>query len=153
MNQPTNMSLPTRPLGRDGPQVTGIGLGLMSFAGWYGQKDTSVDSALKFLDRAYEIGERFWDTADVYTGSEERIGQWFVRSGKRNDIFLASKFGISRGADGKATIRGDREYIKEACTRSLQKLETDAIDLYYSHRPDESVAIEETIQAMAELKE
>ncbi|KJK78084.1 hypothetical protein H634G_06667 [Metarhizium anisopliae BRIP 53293] len=100
-------SVPTRQLGRNGPRVTGIGLGLMSFAGWYGQKDTSVESSLALLDRAHEIGERFWDTADIYTGSEQRVGEWFRRSGKRDDIFLATKFAVRAGADGSRTIDND----------------------------------------------
>ncbi|KAG8408584.1 hypothetical protein J3458_019615 [Metarhizium acridum] len=112
------MSLATRQLGRNGPQVTGIGLGLMSFAGWYGQKDTSVESSLKLLDRAHEIGERFWDTADVYTGSEQRVGEWFRRSGKRSDIFLATKFGIRAGEDGARAVDNDPAWSGWASTPS-----------------------------------
>ncbi|EFY86640.1 hypothetical protein MAC_07329 [Metarhizium acridum CQMa 102] len=112
------MSLATRQLGRNGPQVTGIGLGLMSFAGWYGQKDTSVESSLKLLDRAHEIGERFWDTADVYTGSEQRVGEWFRRSGKRSDIFLATKFGIRAGEDGAHAVDNDPAWSGWASTPS-----------------------------------
>ncbi|KAG8420617.1 hypothetical protein J3459_010901 [Metarhizium acridum] len=112
------MSLATRQLGRNGPQVTGIGLGLMSFAGWYGQMDTSVESSLKLLDRAHEIGERFWDTADVYTGSEQRVGEWFRRSGKRSDIFLATKFGIRAGEDGARAVDNDPAWSGWASTPS-----------------------------------
>ncbi|QLI69195.1 Aldo-keto reductase yakc [Metarhizium brunneum] len=145
-------SVPTRQLGRNGPRVTGIGLGLMSFAGWYGQKDTSVESSLALLDRAHEIGERFWDTADVYTGSEQRVGEWFRRSGKRDDIFLATKFAVRAGADGSRTVDNDPAWIREACAASLARLGTDVIDLYYVHRIDDKTPIERTIQTMAELK-
>ncbi|KID94607.1 Aldo/keto reductase, partial [Metarhizium majus ARSEF 297] len=145
-------SVPTRQLGRNGPRVTGIGLGLMSFAGWYGQKDTSVESSLALLDRAHEIGERFWDTADIYTGSEQRVGEWFRRSGKRDDIFLATKFAIRAGADGSRSVDNDPAWIREACAASLARLGTDAIDLYYVHRIDDKTPIERTIEAMAELK-
>lgn len=146
------MSAPTRQLGRNGPQVTGIGLGLMSFAGWYGQQDTSVESSLKFLDRAHEIGERFWDTADAYTGSEQRVGEWFKRTGKRSDIFLATKFAIKANPDGTRTISNEPAWIKQACANSLERLGIDTIDLYYCHRVDDKTPIEHTIQTMAELK-
>lgn len=145
------MSLPTRQLGRNGPQVTGVGLGLMSFAGWYKQEGLNEENALAFLDRAYELGERFWDTADVYTNSEERVGAWFKKTGKRDDIFLATKFAI--GHDGQGYVmRNDPAYVKEACARSLAKLGVDTIDLYYCHRVDKKTPIEHTIKAMAELK-
>lgn len=146
------MSLPTRALGKNGPQVTGIGLGLMSFAGWYGQKDTSLETSLKFLDRAHEIGERFWDTADIYTGSEERVGEWFRRSGKRSDIFLATKFAIRALPDGSRAISNDPAWVKEACDTSLKKLGIDTIDLYYCHRIDDKTPVEHTVRAMADLK-
>ncbi len=144
------MALPTRALGRNGPQVTGIGLGLMSFAGWYGQR-TGVDAAVAFLDRAHQLGERFWDTADVYTNSEAYVGEWFRRSGKRDDIFLATKFG-GRFTSGGHTIDNDPAYIKEACAQSLKTLGISTIDLYYCHRVDTKTPIEHTIKAMVELK-
>ncbi|KAM3502618.1 hypothetical protein MY11210_009013 [Beauveria gryllotalpidicola] len=145
------MSLPTRTLGRNGPQVTGIGLGLMSFAGWYKQQDTSEETALAFLDRAYELGERFWDTADVYTNSEARVGAWFKRTGKRNDIFLATKFALRYTPEGRV-FDNDPVYVKEACAKSLETLGIDTIDLYYCHRVDDKTPIEHTVKAMAELK-
>ncbi|OAR01205.1 hypothetical protein LLEC1_00169 [Akanthomyces lecanii] len=145
------MPLPTRTLGRNGPQVTGIGLGLMSFAGWYKQQDTSEETALDFLDRAYELGERFWDTADVYTNSEARVGAWFQRSGKRDDIFLATKFALRQTPQGRV-LDNDPAYVKEACAKSLETLGIDTIDLYYCHRVDEKTPIEHTVKAMAELK-
>ncbi|KAG5913731.1 hypothetical protein E4U53_004790 [Claviceps sorghi] len=146
------MSIPTRPLGRNGPQVSGIGLGLMSFAGFYGQQDTGLESSLKFLDRAHEIGERFWDTADAYTGSEERVGEWFRRSGKRDDIFLATKFGLRSIKGGSSSVTNDPAWIREACQKSLDRLGVETIDLYYCHRVDDKTPIEHTVQTMVELK-
>jgi len=146
------MSLPTRALGRNGPQVPAIGFGAMSLGGAYGQKD-SVEEKLKVLDRAYEIGERFWDTADIYADSEERIGEWFQRTGKRDDIFLATKFAIDFDmTTGTQKVRTDPEYVRFACDRSLKKLGVDTIDLYYVHRVDDVTPIEKTVEAMAQLK-
>lgn len=147
-----NMPLATRSLGRNGPQVTAIGVGLMSFAGWYSQKDTSTESALKFLDRAHEIGEHFWDTADVYGNSEDIIGEWFKKTGKRNDIFLATKFALGMNEDGSRSVRNDPAYVKEACDKSLKRLGVDSVDLYYCHRIDDKTPVEKMIEAMVELK-
>jgi len=146
------MSLPTRTLGRNGPRVSAIGFGAMSLGGAYGQKDSTEDK-LKVLDRAHEIGERFWDTADIYFDSEERIGDWFKKTGKREDIFLATKFGIDFDmATGKQNVRNEPEYVRFACDRSLKKLGIDTIDLYYAHRVDDVTPIETTVEAMAQLK-
>jgi aryl-alcohol dehydrogenase-like predicted oxidoreductase len=81
------------------------------------------------LDAAHAKGCTFWDTAHIYGDSEELIGKWFKRTGKRNDIFLATKFGI--GATG---VRGDPAFVKEQCATSLARLGVDSIDLYYQHR-------------------
>ncbi|KAK5995398.1 Aldo-keto reductase str7 [Cladobotryum mycophilum] len=140
----------TRQLGRNGPQVSAIGLGLMSLGGIYGQKD-SVEERLKFLDHAHEIGEVFWDTADVYVDSEDIIGEWFKRSGKRDDIFLATKFALTND-NGVRGVSSDPVYVKQACEKSLKRLGVDTIDLYYCHRVDDKTPIEKTVQAMAELK-
>ncbi|RFU25491.1 hypothetical protein B7463_g10844, partial [Scytalidium lignicola] len=142
----------TRSLGRNGPQVTAIGFGAMSIAGAYGQKDT-VEDKLKVLDRAHEIGQIFWDTADVYFDSEDVIGQWFKRTGKRSDIFIATKFGLHfDSAANVQTEHSDPEYVKSACKRSLERLGIETIDLYYCHRVDTKTPIEKTIEAMVELK-
>ncbi|RFU33212.1 hypothetical protein B7463_g3125, partial [Scytalidium lignicola] len=108
----------TRSLGRNGPQVPAIGFGAMSIGGIYGQQETS-ENKLKVLDRAHEIGERFWDTADIYLDSEDLIGEWFKQSGKRSDIFLATKFGVDFST-GAQRVFSDPEYIRSACARSLQ---------------------------------
>jgi aryl-alcohol dehydrogenase-like predicted oxidoreductase len=80
------------------------------------------------------------------------IGKWFQETGRRNDIFLATKFGNLRDASGKPTVRGDPAYVKEACAASLERLGIDVIDLYYQHRVDDKVPIEDTVSAMVELK-
>ena len=92
------------------------------------------------------------DTADVYGDCEDRIGDWFKRSGKREDIFLATKFGLKYGPNFEQSEHSDREYVKKACAKSLSRLGVDVIDLYYCHRIDDKTPIEETVQAMAELK-
>jgi aryl-alcohol dehydrogenase-like predicted oxidoreductase len=79
-------------------------------------------------------------------------GAWFKHSGKRDKIFLCTKFGVTKGTDGKPLIRSDAEYVKEACVRSLAKLGIDKIDLWYCHRVDKMTPIEETVTAMAEMK-
>jgi len=142
----------TRHLGRNGPQVTAIGFGAMSIGGAYGNyQDVTVEDKLKVLDRAYEINELFWDTADVYRDSEDVIGQWFKKTGKRSDIFLASKFGLDY-TGGVQTVRSDPEYVKLACEKSLKRLGVKTIDLYYCHRVDGKTPIEKIIEAMVELK-
>ncbi|OAA52125.1 Aldo/keto reductase [Cordyceps fumosorosea ARSEF 2679] len=147
------MSLPTRQLGRDGPPVTSIGLGLMSFSGWYAQGATSAAAAHALLDRAHALGERFWDTADVYAGSEALVGGWFRQNPeKRGDVFLATKFALRHTAEGERVVDTSPEYVKKACEKSLETLGVDVIDLYYVHRVDEKTPIEHTIKAMAELK-
>lgn len=82
--------LPTRRIGRDGPEVPALGLGTMGLSAYYGKIDDD-ETRFKFLDRAYELGATFWDTADVYGDSEELIGKWFKRTGKRDEIFLVTK--------------------------------------------------------------
>ncbi|KAL6693117.1 NADP-dependent oxidoreductase domain-containing protein [Trichoderma pleuroticola] len=142
------MSLPTRRLGTDGPLVTAIGFGAMGISAFYGATE-SDEERFKVLDHLYETGERFWDTANVYGDSEELIGKWFDRNPeKRKDIVLATKWGNLGG--GKAG--NSPEYAKECAETSLKRLRTDYIDLYYVHRVDSSVPIENTVKAMVELK-
>jgi aryl-alcohol dehydrogenase-like predicted oxidoreductase len=109
----------------------------------------SEEEQLKVLDDVYERGCTFWDSADVYSGSEELIGKWFKRTGKRNEIFLSTKFGAT--GDISRMINGDPEYVKIACEKSRQRLGVEVIDLYYAHRADKTVPIERTVGAMAEL--
>ena len=143
--------LPTRQLGKDGPHVTALGFGAMGLSAFYG-KTGSDDERLKFLDHVYELGETNWDSADMYADNEDLIGKWFKRTGKRNDIFLATKFGIVTNPDGTRGMRSDPEHVKEACEKSLKRLGIECIDLYYCHRVDGKTPVEKTVEAMAELK-
>ncbi|KAF3402763.1 Aldo-keto reductase yakc [NADP] [Talaromyces pinophilus] len=145
--------IPKRHLGRNGPLINRLGFGLMGLSGIYDiPKPDSVRLAL--LDSVYEAGEHFWDTADIYGDSEELLNKWFTANpDKRKDIFLATKFGNVMRPDGTAYVRGDPAYVKEACDRSLQRLGVDQIDLYYCHRLDTNVPIEQTVRAMVDLKQ
>ena len=105
------------------------------------------------LDRAYELGETNWDSADIYMDSEDLIGKWFKRTGKRDEIFLATKFANSIPKDNSArVVRNDPAYVKEACAKSLKRLGIETIDLYYCHQLSGKTPIEEMVEAMAELK-
>jgi len=148
---PLLSSLPAKPLGRNGPLVSSLGFGAMGLSAFYGKTDNDSER-LKILDRAYELGARHWDTADMYGDNEDLIGSWFkMNPGKRADIFLATKFGAIVSASG-ITIRSDPEYARIACETSLQRLGVTSIDLYYCHRVDEKTPIEKTVKAMVELQ-
>ncbi len=138
-----------RELGRSGLSVSAIGLGCMGMTGFYGPADEQ--EALATLDRALELGVNFFDTADVYGpfANEELIGKWM--QGKRDRVILATKFGNEVLPDGKTRINGTPEYVRKACEASLKRLGTDHIDLYYQHRIDLNVPVEETVRAMADL--
>ena len=122
----------------------------MGLSAFYG-KPESDEERFNFLDKVYEMGETFWDSADMYMDNEDLIGKWFKRTGKRDDIFLATKF-ANVMKDGAMTVRSDPEYVKEACEKSLRRLGVPYIDLYYCHRLDGKTPIEKTVQAMAKLK-
>jgi aryl-alcohol dehydrogenase-like predicted oxidoreductase len=137
-------------LGQQGLKVPAVGLGCMGMSEFYGQSDDTKN--LKLLDEALEIGCNFWDTSDMYGPftNEELLGK--ALANRREQVILATKFGIKRGQDGAwLGISGSPEYVKACCDASLKRLNTDYIDLYYQHRPDPEVPIEETIGAMAEL--
>jgi len=137
-------------LGQQGLQVPAVGLGCMGMSEFYGQSDDA--KSLKLLDEALEIGCNFWDTADMYGpfSNEELLGK--ALANRREKITLATKFGIKRGKDGDwLGISGSPDYIKACCEASLKRLDTDYIDLYYQHRPDPEVPIEDTVGTMAEL--
>ncbi|KAF8187597.1 NADP-dependent oxidoreductase domain-containing protein [Mycena galopus ATCC 62051] len=125
---------------------SGIGFGAMGISSFYGAVE-SDEERFKVLDAAHAAGCTFWDTADVYGDSEELIGKWFKRTGKRGDIFLCSKFGFlpTVGIDGSPA------YVKTATESSLKRLDVDCIDLYYLHRADPNTPIEHTVAAMAEF--
>ncbi|KAJ7119571.1 NADP-dependent oxidoreductase domain-containing protein [Mycena epipterygia] len=137
------MAIPARKIGD--ALVPEIGFGAMGISAFYGTPESDEDR-FKVLDAAYAGGSRHWDTADVYGDSEELIGKWFKRTGKRSDIFLATKFGYTA-----SDPLGDPEYVKQQATKSLSKLGVEYIDLYYQHRIDPKTPIELTVGAMAEL--
>ncbi|PSR72170.1 hypothetical protein PHLCEN_2v11962 [Hermanssonia centrifuga] len=138
--------LATRKIGNT--DVSAIGWGGMGLSAFYGPP-LPDEERLKLLDAVYEHGCTNWDTADIYGDNEDLIGQWFKRTGKRNDIFLATKFGMVF-EEGKS-VDGSPEYVNYSINKSLQRLGVDHVDLYYLHRPDPTVPIEVTIGAMAEL--
>jgi len=138
---------PTRKIGND--NVAEMGLGLMGLSAFYGQVDGD-EERFKFLDTALEDGWTFWDSADIYGDSEDLIGKWFKRTGNRKKIFLATKFG-NVITETSRSVNGTPEYVKSACERSLKRLGVEQIDLYYVHRVDQTVPIEKTVGAMAEL--
>jgi aryl-alcohol dehydrogenase-like predicted oxidoreductase len=147
------MTLPTRQLGRFGPTVSAQGLGCMGMSFAYGTPDLAESTAT--LQRALDLGVTFLDTADIYGfgHNEQLVGE--AIAGKRDQVVLATKFGIVPDPDepGGRGARGDADYVRQACDASLGRLGVDHIDLYYQHRPDTSVPIEETVGAMSELVE
>lgn len=145
------LKLPTRQLGKDGPKVTALGYGAMGLSSYYFPAAPD-EERLHFLDYVYKSGVLNWDTSDVYGDSEELLGKWFAKTGKRNDIFLATKGGAGVDEEGNALIRSDPGYIKEACNRSLKKLGVTHVDMYYIHRLDKVTPVEKTVAAMVELK-
>ncbi|KIW05011.1 uncharacterized protein PV09_04168 [Verruconis gallopava] len=144
---------PLRQLGKNGPQVPALGFGLMGLAGAYGAKP-SEEEQFKVLDRALELGNTFWDTADIYGFNDEMLNAWFKRTGKRDQIFLATKFGIlmERGTTDFKGLNSSGAYCKKACEASLERMGIKTIDLYYAHRLNPDTPIEETMRAMVELK-
>jgi aryl-alcohol dehydrogenase-like predicted oxidoreductase len=146
------MSFPQRKIGDD--LVSAMGLGCMgmsySYTSFGGMDD---EESLRVLTRAADMGLNMWDTADIYGNgkNEELLGRWFKETGRRKEIFLCTKFGhvVEQGV---LAVKGDKEHVLKSCEASLQRLGVDYIDLYYQHRVDDKVPIEETVEAMSELK-
>ena len=141
-----------RRLGRDGPEVSAIGLGCMGMSEFYGSG--SDDESIATIHHALDRGVTFLDTADMYgVGKNEELVGRAIRE-RRNEVFLATKFGNVRGENGEFLgVKGDPDYVRSACEASLRRLGVEMIDLYYQHRVDPKVPIEDTVGAMARLKE
>jgi aryl-alcohol dehydrogenase-like predicted oxidoreductase len=139
-----------RKLGSQGLVVSEIGLGCMGMSEFYGARDDA--ESLRTIDRALELGVDFLDTADMYGpfANEKLLGK--ALQGRREKFVVATKFGNVRGEDGSFRgIQGSPEYVRKCIDASLERLGTDHVDLYYQHRVDTKVPIEETVGAMAEL--
>ena len=144
------MAIPTRILGTGGLVVSAQGLGCMGMSEFYGPGDESESVAT--INAALDLGVTLLDTADMYGpyANEELVGRAIAT--RRDEVVLATKFGIVRGKDPThRSIRGDAEYVHDSCDASLARLGVDHIDLYYQHRTDSTVPVEETVGAMAEL--
>jgi aryl-alcohol dehydrogenase-like predicted oxidoreductase len=140
-----------RALGNAGLRVSAIGLGVMGMSEFYGDADSAENTAT--LARAVELGVTFWDTADAYGSghNEEMIGAFVAERSIRDQLVVATKFGFVREGGRAVGISGKPEYVRNACDASLARPGFDTIDLYYQHRVDPQVPIEETVGAMAEL--
>ncbi|MEV6867667.1 aldo/keto reductase [Streptosporangium subroseum] len=139
-----------RRLGQKGPEVSAIGLGCMGMSEFYGEADEAESIAV--IHHALDLGVNFLDTADQYGRghNEELVGR--AIAGRRDEVVLATKFGIVRGEDPAfRAVDGSPDYVRKAADASLQRLGLDHIDLYYLHRRDPKVPIEDTVGAMGEL--
>ncbi|MEU6222999.1 aldo/keto reductase [Streptomyces sp. NPDC047042] len=151
MTNDDSSRLSTAPLGTDGPRVGVQGLGCMGMSIAYGPTD--ADEARATLERALELGVTLYDTADAYgNGENERFLSPFFKA-HRDEVVVATKFALSMpaGTSGPRVVRNDPPYIRQAIEASLKNLDLDVIDLYYMHRRDVNIPIEETVGVMADL--
>jgi aryl-alcohol dehydrogenase-like predicted oxidoreductase len=138
-----------RQLGHSSLSVPALGLGCMSMSGTYGKHDDA--QSIDVVHRALDLGVNFLDSSDMYGfgHNEELLGR--AIRGRRDQVVLATKFGQVRTPEGRATVNGRPEYVVQACDASLKRLGVDVIDLYYQHRIDPTVPIEDTVGAMKRL--
>jgi aryl-alcohol dehydrogenase-like predicted oxidoreductase len=140
-----------RRLGKAGPEVSAVGLGCMSLSGVYGTSDD--EAGVRLIQRAIELGVDHFDSSDMYGWgqNEELLGR--ALKGRRNGVVIATKFGQTRRPGGANGVDGSRAYVSQACEASLKRLAVDVIDLYYQHRVDPAVPVEDTVGAMSRLVE
>src|SRR3974390_347641 len=139
-----------RKLGRVGPEVSAIGLGCMSLSGVYGTSDD--EAGIRLIHSAVELGVDHFDSSDMYGWgqNEELLGR--ALKGRRNGVVIATKFGQTRRPGGANGVDGSPGYVANACDASLRRLGVDVIDLYYQHRVDPAVPVEDTVGAMSDLR-
>ena len=141
-----------RILGKSGLRVSAIGLGCMGMSDFYGPGERDDDESIRVIHRYLDEGNDFLDTADMYGTGRNEVLVGRAIADRRGKVVLATKFGNVRGPKGEPLgVRGDAAYVRSACEASLARLKVDVIDLYYQHRVDTKVPIEETVGAMAEL--
>ena len=146
------MAAKKRTIGKNGPEVLPIGLGCMSLSGTYGPSDEAAGVA--FLQQAVDLGVDHLDSSDMYGwGQNEELLGRALKGGRRDKVVLASKFGQTQQPGGANGVDGSPAYVQQACEASLKRLGVDHIDLYYQHRVDPKVPVEDTVGAMARLVE
>jgi aryl-alcohol dehydrogenase-like predicted oxidoreductase len=145
------MAAQKRRVGKNGPEVTAIGLGCMSLSGTYGPSDDAAGIA--FVQKAVDLGVDHLDSSDMYGWGQNEDVLGRALKGRRDKVMLASKFGQTQQPGGANGVDGSPAYVQQACEASLKRLGVDHIDLYYQHRVDPKVPVEDTVGAMARLVE
>ncbi|HZZ20647.1 MAG TPA: aldo/keto reductase [Opitutaceae bacterium] len=141
-----------RTLGKNGLKVSSIGLGCMGMSEFYDPSQMNDEESIRVIHSYLDQGGNFLDTADMYGSGRNEVLVGKAIAHRRKDVVLATKFANVRGPKGEfMDVRGDAQYVREACDASLSRLKVDVIDLYYQHRVDPKVPIEETVGAMADL--
>lgn len=151
MPTPQQVRAAERPLGRSGATISAIGLGCMSLSGVYGDADD--EASIRLIHEAIEMGVTHLDSSDMYGWGHNETLLGRALAGRRDRVLLASKFGQVRREGGANAVDGRPEYVAAACEASLRRLGVEVIDLYYQHRVDPTVPVEDTVGAMARLVE